>query len=224
MARTGWSASNFLRAPAVLTAAPLTIACWGFTSITGSLQWMAGLYNSGSTSARNSFVLYVGATNVITAQLGDGSTAGFTNTVSTISANTWFHACASFSGAARNVYLNGTGKVSAATALVPTGLNRSSIGVGDGNTTFSPFAPAGTGYLAEVGMWSVVLDDAEVAALSKGLSPLQVRPVSLVGYWPLYGNNSPENNFKSNANAAVIQGSLSQAAHPRVILPHRRAF
>lgn len=76
--------------------------------------------------------------------------------------------------------------------------------------------------IAEVALWSMALSDADVLALSRGLSPLRMHPEALVAYWPLLGRNSPENNFKSNAAAMSVVGSLSQVAHPRIIMPRRR--
>ena len=41
------------------------------------------------------------------------------------------------------------------------------------------------GSLAEAAIWNAALSDAEVAALATGVSPLLVRPGSLVFYAPL---------------------------------------
>jgi len=41
------------------------------------------------------------------------------------------------------------------------------------------------GAVAQVGFWNAALDASEVAALAKGYTPDQVRPDSLVFYYPL---------------------------------------
>ena len=79
--------------------------------------------------------------------------------------------------------------------------------------------PAGTGDLAEAAVWNVALTDAEVAALARGIHPFLIRPDALVAYWPILGRYSPEINLKSNSATMAIQGTLSQAAHPRIFRP-----
>lgn len=225
MARRGWSTSNFLRyAAGLITAAPLTIAAWAKTSITGSNQRIAGLWTSGSTATVNTFQLLVTSANVVDAFTGDGVGSSAALSSTTISANTWFHACAVFASATdRRAFLNGGGKGTNAVSRVPSGINRTSIGVGDGSAAALPFAPSGTGDIAEVAMWNVALTDAEVASLANAIPPFLVRPASLVAYWPLIGVHSPEINLKSNTVVQSVQGTLSQAAHPRIFrMPRRR--
>jgi len=43
------------------------------------------------------------------------------------------------------------------------------------------------GGMCEVAIWNVLLTDAEHRALRRGVSPLVVRPLNLVGYWPFWG-------------------------------------
>lgn len=223
MARRGWSTSNFLRcSSAVVTAAPVTIAAWGKTSISGTVQAMGGIFNSASTAKH---MLYVNGSNSISAVTDDGAAAAAAASVSvTISANVWFHACGVWASATdRRAFLNGANKGTDATNLTPAGLNRTSIGVQDGVAAdpSSPFAPAGTGDLAEVAIWNVALSDADVASLALGIHPFLVRPDKLVGYWDVLGYYSPENNRKSNTATMAIQGALSQSAHTRVFYPFR---
>jgi hypothetical protein len=49
-----------------------------------------------------------------------------------------------------------------------------------------------------------------------------MHPEALVAYWPLFGNNSPENNLKSNSATMSVVGSLSKSAHPRIYMPKRK--
>jgi hypothetical protein len=70
------------------------------------------------------------------------------------------------------------------------------------------------GRLAEFAVWDVLLADGEVRALSRGVSPLRIRPQSLAGYWPLYGASSPEPDFTGNGTATVSGATVSP--HPPV--------
>lgn len=228
MARTGWTtAANYLRySSAILTATPLSMSAWGYTPVTGSFQRMLGIYNS--ASALNFFSLCVDTTNNVEAVTTDGVNSSQALTSTAISASTWFHAGGVWASAtSRAAYLNGGGKGTEATSRVPSGLDRTNIGVRDTSTiaqSWGASGASGAASLAEVGLWSIALSDSDMLALSKGLSPLKVHPEALVAYWPLLGNNSPENNLKSNTSTMAIQGTLTKSAHPRLILPKRRGF
>lgn len=217
MARAGWSTSNFLRGGAVATAVPLTIAAWAKTSITGSQQHIAGLFASGSAFNRNSFRLLVSPGDVIQAMTGSGASTNGGATTTTITAGSWFHACGVFTSAtSRAAYLNGGGKGTGSTNLTPAGIDRTSVGLGDGSAANTEFAPSGTGSIAEVGVWDIALSDAEVALLSTGVSPTLVQGAHLIAYWPLLGY-SPEINLITDASTLAVQGSLSIADGPPLI-------
>ncbi len=224
MARRGWSTSNFLRlGRGVVTATPLTIAAWARTSITGTDQDIVDLQNSASTTLKNRFGISISPSNVLQAEAADGSGGSSANTSTAITANVWFHACGVFTSATnRTAYLNGGGAGTASTSKVPSGINRTSIGVRDASTAATPFAPAGTGDIAEVTIWNIALAAADVAALANGIHPFLVHPEAIVACWPLMGVNSPENELKSNTNTMSIQGSLSQSAHCRIFRPINR--
>lgn len=68
------------------------------------------------------------------------------------------------------------------------------------------------GLLAHVAVWTVRLDDRELIALSTGVSPLLVRPQSLVLYWPLWGRHSPEIEL-INGKHATITGTIDPGEH-----------
>jgi hypothetical protein len=73
------------------------------------------------------------------------------------------------------------------------------------------------GTIAEVGVWNVALAAADFLALSKGISPLLVRPDALVAYWPLIGHASPEIDLRGR-NELTVTGA-TQVAHPRIMYP-----
>lgn len=224
MSRTGWSGSNFLRyAGGVVTAVPVTISGWAnYNGTPGVFSAVAGLFTSTSAGNRNMIGVGIETTGAVYARTADsgGSQSALSSTV--ISGAGWNHFCGVFaSSTSRAAYLNGAGKGTNTTSTVPSGINRTSIGASDGSSVIQNWP--NTGLIAEVAMWNVALTDAEVSSLATGVSPLQIRPGSLVAYWPLIGNTSPEINLVSTATQ-TIQGSLSAAAHPRLIMPPRQGI
>lgn len=219
MARSGWSTSNFLRcASGIVTAYPLTIALWARAPSIGTAGRFITIGNSSSAVTLNNFVLSFTASGQVNAQAGDGTSANAQPTGVAV-ANTWFHGAGVFASAtSRTPYFNGVAGSVNAVSRVPSGINRASIGVGDQSTVANPF----TGDIAEVAIWNIALSAADLLALSKGVSPLLIHPEALVAYWPLIGNNSPENNLKSNANTMAVIGSLSKSIHPSIYLPKRK--
>lgn len=224
MSVSGWSASNYLRYSAALVSAlPVTMAVWGYTSILSSNQGLIGLYNSGSAYNRNSLKLGIAADNTIVASAASATDSNGSGTTGTISANTWFHAAGVFNTPTdRTAYLNGVAGGAPTLSRTPsTWPNRTCLGSSD-TTTTEPFAPGGTGYLAEAAMWSIALPAADIAALAAGLSPLKVHPEALIAYWPLMGS-FPARNLLSNVSVLSQVGTLSAAgAHPKIIKPRRR--
>ena len=94
----------------------------------------------------------------------------------------WNHAAATFTNSTlRAAYHNGGSKGIATTSITPTGLDRTCIGRA-GDSTPGIYL---LGEIAEVGIWDIALSDADVAMLGKGFSPLSVKPINLVAYFPL---------------------------------------
>ena len=131
-----------------------------------------------------------------------------------ISTNTWQHACGTWTGTLANVYLDGGNKGTSVNLGPKTisGVNATSIGNNDSGSLYF------TGNIAEVGIWNVVLTDAEAAILGKGYSPLLVRPASLIAYWPLIGRTSPEIDIVGGYGMALVNAP-TVANHPRIIYP-----
>lgn len=63
------------------------------------------------------------------------------------------------------------------------------------------------GKIAEVALWNVALSDDEIALLSQGESPLNIRRADLIHYWPLDGNASPEPDLVG-ARPGTLVGTL----------------
>lgn len=125
------------------------------------------------------------------------------------------HAAGVFSAAnSRTVYLDGaagatntTSRTPASLATVLTGKYHSSAG-----TDYSDVA------IAETAIWDVALSADEITSLSKGLSPILIRPQNLVFYAPIVGANSPEIELVGARNL-TFSGSPVKAEHPRIIRP-----
>lgn len=222
MSRTGWSAANYMRyAGAVVSAAPLTISAWAYSSVsTATKQIMVGLYKSTATGNVDAFRMLLDA-SAVNAVASNASTSGEAFSTAGPATNTWFHAAAVFTSAtSRASFLNGGNKGTDTTNITPASLDRTSIGLRDNVSGDQAFASGGTGYIADVAIWNVALTDAEVLSLSKGFSPLKVRPSGLVFYCPLLGI-TPEPNLINAATAPTIQGTLTAGPHAPLIMPRR---
>jgi hypothetical protein len=71
------------------------------------------------------------------------------------------------------------------------------------------------GSLAYIGMWNTSLTPSDVDILTR-YAPSLVRTSSLIGYWPLGGFSSPEDDFSGNGNDGILTGT-SFATSPLVI-------
>lgn len=228
MARTGWSTSNYLSVgSAVSTTLPLTFAAWAYRTggVTGN-PVILGIANAASSANQNYMCLQLdgSSTGGVRAGVNNTGTAAFAVSTASSSANTWFHAAAVFaSTTSRAAYLNGANKGTDTTSKTwGSTPDRTGIGANINSTIGWNFVA--TGLIAEAAIWSAALTDAEIATLATGVSPLTVRPGSLLAYWPLIGQTSPEPNFINAASAMSITGSLSAAAHPRIIMPPRQGI
>lgn len=149
-------------------------------------------------------------------------------TIGRPSASTWAQIGVSYDyGSTTNdpeMYTNGTPVTETETAT-PAGTPLDSdagIDTSIGNES------AGTrnwaGRLAECGIWSVILDALEFAALGKGLCPLLIRPESLVFYSPVWGSASPEPNYM-DAASGTLTGTVASGDHPKIIYkPQKKIF
>jgi hypothetical protein len=116
----------------------------------------------------------------------------------------------------RTSYLNGTASTTNTTSNNPSA---STFDVTDiaNNQAASARANYFNGLIAEAGIWSVALTLAEIQSLAKGVSPLMIRPASLIAYWPLIGQTSPEIDLRGRYEMTV-SGAVA-GDHPRVYMP-----
>lgn len=217
MSRTGWSSSNFLRyagLPGGISGPPFTMAGWVNLATTAGSQNLFGFFGA---SGRKLWSRSSGGVFTFDGENGGSTASADTSVVSSV--GVWNHVFAvAASTTSRSIIANGNiaDKATNTTSLSPT-LTRFSVGRDDDGSAGA--ANAGT-LIAEVGLWNIALSDADAVALAAGAPPFLVHPEALVGYWPLLGANSPENNLLSNTSKLSIQGSMSAGVHPRIFMPN----
>jgi hypothetical protein len=175
----------------------------------------------GFGDSNSTHYVYLGMDVNAKVNIGSATTAEATG-VSTgvLTSGVWNHAAGVVTSAAsRTAYANGSPGGANTTSRAPTGLDRTTIGGLIINGTRGTF---GGGDIAECAAWNVALDAAEVAALAKGVSPLLVRPSSLVFYAPLLLASSPEQDLR---NSLALTFGVTTAAptkatsHPPMFKP-----
>lgn len=214
MARSFASASSQSASTGVITvpARPVTMACWFRPTTLSTVQVIFGFSDSGNNNLQR---LRVGgaSTNQLGAQEFNSPTNEIAESSNTMSAGTWHHCGGVFASAtSRSVYLDGT-KVTNTNSCTPTGLDRLLFCRNAADLQF------GNGRMAEAAVWDVALDDAEMTALAKGICPLLIRPASLVAYYPLVGNDSPEPDRWKNRYDLTLTNGPTKADHPRIYYP-----
>jgi hypothetical protein len=193
---------------AIVTAYPWTWACWFLIDTTTGVKTLmaegdlAGLANYWALApSENALTFFVQSTA--------GSDTAFIPSP-TLSAGTWYHACAVGRATALiDLYLNGGNKASTVTARTPAGLDNTTLGV----SRLSSDLNWHDGRIAEACLWNVALSDAEVAEIADPLTdPRTVQGANLIAYWPLCGDASPEPD-EIGSNDLTVNGAI-KADHP----------
>ena len=213
MARSFSGTAQYLsRGSAVLTAAPVTMACWAkMNNFTGT-PFLGTLGQSGNTDRFEFFFETTGAASAQCVQASSGTKATTTSTAST---GAWTHVAAVFaSSTSRSIYMNGGNKVTDTTSKTPSGINNTWLAASGGS---SPTHLV-NGTLAFFAFWNVALSDADVLSLYNGASPRLVRPDKLVSYARLTGGQSPEPDMYSSTRW-TLTGSPTEVANPLIFVP-----
>lgn len=177
---TGSTSNWFSHAAALKTNVPLTFAAWLKTpNITTSYD----IVYMGDAAAGNYFMLGISTTSKVTAVVAPGDRTAFST--ASIVADTWFHAAATFTNnTQRNAILNGVFGSAETNSATPSGVDRTHVGAYDsGAARFGAF----NGSIAELGIWNTNLLTIDILMLSKGVSPLMVKPNNLLAYYPMHG-------------------------------------
>lgn len=220
MARSFTAASSqyLSRSSAVVSALPLTMACWFKVNDTTATYTVMSI---GSSSSVNPYAIIqlIGATdNLRAAYRGADLIDGLALTSTTYTAGTWYHACCVFtSTASRIAYLNGAGGVENTTSSTGAwSVNQTTIAA-LGRTTFIQHTD---GVIAYPCVWNVALTAGEVALLATGVHPSLLHPESIAAQWDLTGSGSPEPDA-FGASSLTLSGSPTVTDNPRIILPRR---
>ena len=219
MARTfDNNTANYLtHSAAVVTAPPFTISCLAKVTDFAGYPAPVGLINSGDVNIRNLLLFNPDGTGFLQAKSGPtGGEEGNAITVNSVSTGTECHLCGiETSTSSRAVVLNGDwANRGTNTTSITTTLNATRIGQA---LAIVPMY----GDLSEVAVWDVALTQYEVEALADRMSPLLIRPSSLVAYWPLIGRYSPELDLVGGYEMTVT-GTVATANHSRIFYPKRR--
>lgn len=110
----------------------------------------------------------------------------------------------------KQAFLNGVAGTAETTAYGLVDVAQVTVG---GRRNSGGFGVFMNGLIAEVGIWSAALTAAEIASLSAGFTPDQVRPQSLVFYAPLVR----ELRDLRGGLAITATNSPTVATHPRII-------
>jgi hypothetical protein len=216
MSRDFNGTSEYLEyAGAVRTALPITLACWVYKDDNTTLDVALSVSNNGGLNRVGLAFSNISTARVVS--INTAGTSGNADTSTTFSANTWVHGAAVIaSTTSRTAYLNAGGAVSSTTTINPSASTFNTTNIGCFNNS-SGRAQYFGGLIAEAGIWSVALTLAEIQSLAKGVSPLMIRPASLIAYWPLIGQTSPEIDLRGRYEMTV-SGAVA-GDHPRVYMP-----
>jgi hypothetical protein len=165
-----------------ITGAPLTMACWCRNVNTSANYTLMSI--SDLAGNLDYIRIYTNAAARIQADVRRSATTS-PQTSTSLSAGVWNHACGVFaSPTSHSVYLNAGGLGSTSTNITPLGIDVLSVG---GLYRASP-TQFMSGQIAIPAIWNIALSSGEIYSLSKGFSPLLVRPQNLVFYAPLNSN------------------------------------
>lgn len=146
--------------------------------------------------------------------IGTGNNLGLTdpNNVTVVSASAlstgvWYALGGRFTGANKQVLINGVQDGSSAfSGSIPNVSSALKIGADDFGSNFFH------GRLAEAAIWDVSLSDAEFLALARGASPLSIRRDHLKLYMPLFGVASPEPDISGAGKTGTTTAAVADHA------------
>lgn len=195
----------------VASGVPLTMSCWFRKTGNTTNGVLLGVFDK-DTSTNGLYIAAEGATagDPITAVSVATSPFYVAATTSGFTVGEWTHALGVFAATnSRTVYINNGSAGSNTNNSVPVGVDSVALGV--------LLRPSPMGYfdgeLAEPAIWSVAnLTAEERAALARGVSPMKVRPQSLIFYPPLIRELI---DVRTGVTLTAVN-SPTVAAHPRI--------
>ena len=204
MARTFAGNSGYELTSAIITVPPVTFACW-YRQTTVTTGALISVTNNLGSPNHERFTLNVNTANTRASfSVKDATldTAAFSATGALVP-STWQHIVGVYQTSPtvfHRCYVNGTGGSTLSTLRAPANLVRTGIGFERLSTVQNQF----TGDLAEVAIWTAVLNGSEIAVLSRGMPAWKVRPQSLVFYPPLLGLDALPTEPRWDKNGGTI--------------------
>jgi len=188
---------------------PFTLACWFYSLNTNPSAFYPLISVGDKDTPDDQHRLQVA--DVVDASSFDG-TLSFARSTAAHGADGWYHAAGVWATTnSRAAYLSGGNKGTNADERTIQNIDLAAI-----SQTADSTPLYGTLSIAEAAIWNVALTDAEVTVLATGVSPLLVRPQSLVCYLPLIRDDDEDivggRSFTANGGPTI-------AAHPRVFYP-----
>jgi len=200
---------------APVTGQPLTLAAWINPDDIVSADSKVILSLADTVSENNRYIIYLSSDDLrFYAQNAAGSDQA--NYLNVLTADTWQHVAATDNGTNIQIYHNGSAGTQD-TSRAPDSIDAVSIG-GQKAASESRWHSGG---IAEAAIWNVALTTDEIAVLAEGVSPLLVRPESLVAYWPLLGN---DRDWFGRYNMLSINGPSWTVGPPSVIDTRHRLW
>lgn len=199
---------------AVLSGPPISMTGWfKTTNIDAESKTVVSITSRGNPG--NRFALYLRGSSTTVAAIARSSVSAIAQSSTTYSTSgVWQHAGGLFtSDTSRAAIHQGALGTAETSTITITGVNSTTIGAQD-QATYVNFAD---GSLAEIGVYNVALEADEWAALGDGVSPLLVRPASLVLYVPFLGG---ANTDMIGGTSWTVGGTPTTDTHPAVIMPH----
>jgi len=209
------SSQYLYSANAVISAYPFTMAAWCYSDDNANLQTVLSV---GDTATTNNYWRIVMAGNYANDPfhlwaVNGGAPVIASTSPSGYSINTWHHIIGvGASSTDRRIYIDGGSEGQETTNITPTGIDEVAIG----STAKAAHGNYMSGNIAEAAIWNVALNASERVALSKGYSPLLIRPDGLVFYVPFIRSNDKDiiGGLSLTAN-----GTPTVTVHPRVFYP-----
>lgn len=205
---------------------PQTVSVWFRAGATGSTSNLAFLVQSGGAyfgvlfDGGNAYGLGAGKCIV------DNGTINPATSTTIASTTTWNHVCGSRDGSANfAVYLNGGGKSTGTGGANPPIQLDENLCIGVFKTSSGGVFSNMNGDIAEVAFWDATLTDAEVLSLSKGVSPLLIRPSKLWFYAPMRAGTGDAINIAERGTTSVVSavqtGTMGASTNHPPMLDYR---
>jgi hypothetical protein len=219
MARLFASASTqYLKVSrAAVTAYPVTQVAWFNAVDQGTPQTLVCLSDdSVDTACQRIYVDESGGTYRTFAQSIEDGGGNEKAQINGWTPNVWQHLAGVFrSSTSRSIYLNGSSASNVNSVTFDAGMNATSIGFLD---RLSPTQYMNGG-LAQAALYNAWLSDTDIMRMvKKRLSPLLVRPQSLIAYWALrHGDNA---DWLGRFGMAAVNAPIDTVSPP-IVYPER---